>query len=83
MLEAQGGVCAICNNPPKKKNLCVDHCHLTGEIRGLLCSRCNYLLGVYHENVQILFASALYLDEHNKTQNKYLEEAQNEHNRSP
>ena len=41
LLEAQGGVCALCGNPPKTRRLDVDHDHRTGLIRGLLCSRCN------------------------------------------
>jgi hypothetical protein len=51
LLKAQGGVCAICKNPPtgKRAVLCVDHDHkdgrLKGEARGLLCHRCNMLVG--------------------------------------
>lgn len=47
ILELQGGVCALCEKPPKKRNLSVDHDHRTGEVRGLLCDpRCNnQLLG--------------------------------------
>lgn len=41
MLEAQGGGCAICGNPPKSRRLHVDHDHKTGAVRGLLCHRCN------------------------------------------
>jgi len=45
MLEAQGGKCAICKNPPKggsrSKHLHIDHDHDSGKIRGLLCLRCN------------------------------------------
>jgi hypothetical protein len=44
--EAQGGVCAICNEPPmgKRAHLFVDHNHTTGKYRGLLCSKCNAAL---------------------------------------
>jgi hypothetical protein len=41
LLEAQGGVCAICGRPPKNRRLAVDHNHKTGKIRGLLCWVCN------------------------------------------
>lgn len=42
----QGGVCAICGNPPKKNSLHQDHWHGDGRPRGLLCTRCNVALGV-------------------------------------
>lgn len=42
----QGGRCWICKKPQKSgKRLAVDHCHKSGEIRSLLCSQCNRLLG--------------------------------------
>lgn len=41
MSEIQGGVCAICERPPKKGRLYTDHCHVTGRVRGLLCPGCN------------------------------------------
>lgn len=50
MLEAQGGVCLICQAPPKKHRLAVDHDHATGAIRGLLCSKCNSALGWFEKN---------------------------------
>jgi hypothetical protein len=48
MLDAQGGVCAVCELPPYGKNLMhVDHNHATGKIRGLLHTRCNaQLVGI-------------------------------------
>lgn len=45
MREAQGGCCAFCGEP--KKRLVVDHCHKTGNVRGLLCVRCNVALGYF------------------------------------
>lgn len=45
LLEQQGGVCAICDSPPGKRPLDVDHDHDTGVVRGLLCPRCNTALG--------------------------------------
>jgi hypothetical protein len=47
LLERQGGVCAICGNPPKTRRLSVDHNHRTGKVRGLLCFRCNRALPTY------------------------------------
>lgn len=49
LLSAQNGVCAVCHCPPKgsskTKHLDVDHNHATGKVRGLLCRRCNALVG--------------------------------------
>ncbi len=46
-LKNQEGGCKICKRRPSKgKYLSVDHCHKTGKVRGLLCSRCNLSLGV-------------------------------------
>jgi hypothetical protein len=44
LLQEQEGVCAICKRTEARR-LAVDHCHATGQIRGLLCSGCNRLLG--------------------------------------
>lgn len=42
MRSAQSGVCGICVLPMKRE--CIDHCHTTGKVRGLLCHRCNITL---------------------------------------
>jgi hypothetical protein len=39
-----GERCGICGEPPKGRRLDRDHCHATGEMRGLLCHRCNRAL---------------------------------------
>ena len=47
MLNEQNGVCAICGKAPdENKHLYVDHNHVTGKVRGLLCNSCNYKLGI-------------------------------------
>jgi len=49
ILEFQGGVCYGCrmSEPVKGRRLSVDHDHTTGQVRGLLCSRCNPILGKF------------------------------------
>lgn len=42
LLAAQGGTCATCSATDQ---LCVDHCHATGQVRGILCFVCNTRLG--------------------------------------
>jgi hypothetical protein len=61
MLEDQGGFCAICGGVDQNKALAVDHDHETGEIRGLLCSKCNTTLGLIHDDVVTAERIALYL----------------------
>lgn len=41
-LSQQGGRCAVCRRLPGNRRLAVDHNHRTGQLRGLLCYRCNY-----------------------------------------
>lgn len=63
MLEAQGGACRVCKERfTKRPN--VDHCHGTGRVRSLLCSRCNGALGQAQDSVDRLLRLAAYLDEH-------------------
>jgi hypothetical protein len=63
MLEAQGGVCAICRQPrPEERTLHVDHDHDTGAIRGLLCFTCNNALGDFRDEPELFHAAAEYLD---------------------
>jgi hypothetical protein len=65
MFEVQGGVCAICRKPPHKgrgKRLHVDHDHISGKVRGLLCSTCNSGLGHFEESQELLRTAITYLD---------------------
>ena len=39
----------------------VDHCHVGGEVRGLLCSNCNVGLGMFADNPEALEAAARYI----------------------
>ena len=70
MLKSQNGVCAICCNPEKKRRLAVDHCHNTGKIRGLLCTRCNTSIGRFNDDVELLQKAIDYLKTHDNTNTK-------------
>lgn len=63
MLAEQGGGCALCRRTPAEngKRLAVDHCHDTGLVRGLLCSPCNYGLGLLGDDVAGLRAALDYV----------------------
>ncbi len=55
-------VCEICGTQrPKHKRLCIDHCHTTGKVRGLLCDMCNKMLGHVNDNVNTLENAINYL----------------------
>lgn len=58
LFEKQNGECLICN---KKSKLVVDHCHETGKIRGLLCSKCNCALGSFKDDITSLKNGINYL----------------------
>lgn len=46
MFEEQNGVCAICGQSEINRKLSVDHRHKDGKVRALLCTKCNYLVGI-------------------------------------
>lgn len=67
----QNGVCAICSNPESAigqgkilRRLAVDHNHITGKIRDLLCFRCNATLGKINEDLDLLDKIKQYLIKH-------------------
>ena len=63
MLTQQCGRCAICNSTEHNGiNWHVDHCHATGKVRGLLCQKCNWMLGAVRDSIAILRAAILYLE---------------------
>ena len=65
LLKRQRGRCAICRNLCKSgKRLAVDHNHTTGRVRGLLCGRCNPLLGYAADDVNMLREAIKYLRRH-------------------
>jgi hypothetical protein len=81
MLSQQGGGCAICGAPQKsttKRRLHVDHDHVTGKVRGLLCSRCNVALGYFGDDPNRLLSASAYLlqysDQEEEVNNNQAEE---------
>lgn len=74
LLEAQGYSCAVCKKPHgedrhsqgRSKGLSVDHNHVTGRIRGLLCSDCNRAIGQLQDSPELCRRAAEYLEQHIK-----------------
>lgn len=75
MLAEQDGKCALCHQPParifrktgKVQDLAVDHDHATGDVRALLCTDCNTMLGLAEDSPDRLRAAAAYLERHTKS----------------
>jgi hypothetical protein len=65
LLISQTGRCAICASALIGKRAAnVDHCHVTGLVRGLLCTNCNCGLGRFRDDTSRLVAAADYLERH-------------------
>lgn len=71
MFETQGGVCAICGKPEIAvdksgivKRLAVDHDHDSGKVRGLLCFKCNSMVGFVRDDSDIFLKASEYLRRH-------------------
>lgn len=54
----EGDSCEMCGS---KEKLCIDHCHTSGRVRGVLCSPCNFTLGHARDRVDVLEAGIRYL----------------------
>lgn len=75
ILEAQGGVCAVCERLPKSRRLCIDHEHRprwkqkppeerAKAVRGLLCWTCNFYYAGRGITIAKALAVARYLEAH-------------------
>lgn len=62
MVEKQLGKCAICGRSPEVFR--IDHCHVTGKLRELLCFGCNVSLGHFQDNIETLKSAINYLRKH-------------------
>lgn len=63
MKAEQDDVCAICREP-QSGGLYVDHDHLTGAVRALLCRGCNFAIGQMKDNPELLRTAADYVEHH-------------------
>lgn len=63
MHQEQDGSCAICRELVALEDIHVDHCHVSGKVRGLLCSACNKALGLLKDDPKRCIVMAEYLNE--------------------
>jgi hypothetical protein len=75
LIDAQGGLCAICGGEPGTTGrrggvgrLHIDHNHATGRIRGLLCGYCNTMIGLARERISVLLQAVEYLRLHTESE---------------
>lgn len=59
LIATQGGICAICQVRPAAH---VDHDHVTGKVRAILCESCNGFLGAFDDDPRLLRAAIAYLE---------------------
>lgn len=62
MVDAQMGRCHLCHRPPTRNNLAVDHDHVTGRVRMLLCDPCNLGIGSLRDDPELLRRAADYIE---------------------
>lgn len=63
LFTSQGRCCAICRGaePDRRRGWAVDHDHRTGRVRGILCSTCNLVLGMFKDSADRHDAASAYL----------------------
>lgn len=59
-VDAQSGLCLLCGEAPDRWH--IDHDHETGQVRGLLCHKCNVALGWFDDSPEKLRRAANYLE---------------------
>lgn len=68
-VEADNTSCSICDkqlvlhSSDTQETVCLDHCHATGKIRGVLCNRCNIAIGILGDNPEKFKRALTYLEE--------------------
>lgn len=65
LLKNQDNKCNMCQKHQSelKFTLCVDHCHVTGKVRGLLCDNCNQALGLLKDSIPTLLRAIKHIDD--------------------
>jgi len=66
LVKKQNGMCAICGSSFENTKINVDHDHITGKVRGILCNKCNSAIGFFNDNVENLKSAIKYLENHSQ-----------------
>lgn len=63
MFKNQNGCCEICGNNFLINNtrICIDHDHINGKVRGLLCNNCNSGIGFLKDNLDYMLNAIEYI----------------------
>jgi hypothetical protein len=64
IIEQHNGLCDICSSSSPgfgRKRLCIDHDHATGVVRGMLCQKCNIVIGNFNDDIDLLQRAIKYL----------------------
>lgn len=65
MLASQADRCKVCKRTPAeagmRRDLMIDHCHKSGKVRGLLCSKCNVALGGFRDSIKAIRSAISYV----------------------
>jgi len=65
VVSLRASECGICGkHGTKSKPLHIDHCHLSGKVRGALCGQCNSAIGFLKDDLGLVRAAVLYLERH-------------------
>ena len=72
LTKKQDSLRAICDSQFNyKRKRVLDHCHLTGQIRGLLCYNCNLGLGMFKDDCAVLYRAIVYLSKFKPSQEEW------------
>ena len=63
ILKDQGGGCKLCGRTEDQegRKLAIDHCHTSGNIRGILCANCNQALGLLYDSTSTMQRAIEYI----------------------